>query len=78
MLPPRLARSSATAFRFSSSCVTLLAPSITVLTREAEARLFGGAQLEGNDVVKAIAGEIAKNQATPGTPGTPAAPGTRS
>ena len=47
--------------------------SITVLTREAEARLFGGAQLEGNDAVKAIAGEIAKNQAAPGTPAAPAA-----
>jgi chemotaxis protein MotB len=34
--------------------------SVTVLTRDAESRLFGGARMEGNDAVKAITEQIAK------------------
>ncbi|RYF75106.1 MAG: motility protein MotB [Comamonadaceae bacterium] len=41
--------------------------SITVLTRDAEARLFGGARMEVNDAVKAITGELAK-EAPPKSP----------
>lgn len=36
--------------------------SVTVLTRDAESRLFGGARMEGNDAVKAITDQIAKEQ----------------
>ena len=42
--------------------------SVTVLTRDAEARLFGGARMEGNDAVKAIANEVAKGQAAAPAP----------
>ena len=36
--------------------------SVTVLTREAESRLFNGARMEGNDAVKAITDQIQKDQ----------------
>ncbi len=36
--------------------------SVTVLTREAESRLFNGARMEGSDAVKAITDQIQKDQ----------------
>ncbi|WP_431512843.1 flagellar motor protein MotB [Variovorax sp. DAIF25] len=48
--------------------------SIVVLTRDAESRLFGNARLEGNDAVKAIATELAKEQKKPEGTDAPAAP----
>ena len=39
--------------------------SVTVLTREAESRLFGGGRIEGNDAVKAIQEQIARDAKTP-------------
>ena len=48
--------------------------SIVVLTRDAESRLFGNARLEGNDAVKAIATELAREQKKPEGADAPAAP----
>jgi chemotaxis protein MotB len=39
--------------------------SVTVLTRDAESRLFGGGRIEGNDAVKAIQEQIARDAKTP-------------
>ncbi len=43
-------------------------------TRDAESRLFGNARLEGNDAVKAIATELAREQKKPEGADAPAAP----
>jgi len=47
--------------------------SVTVLTREAEARLLGGARMEANDAVKAIVDQVAR-QPAPAAPPAPVSP----